>query len=169
MSILTPNSFNGGEQNIADISNDGVQENLQVFIDKYEVRFLKELLGVSLANEFIAGLAVDPIEQKWIDLRDDTDLKEMLKCYVFYWYINYQITLTSGTGEVKPSNENSNVASAYPKMVLSWNEMVKMIRLFDLSTETYPDYLRPYWRRYDRWFEGCEINEIFYYKNRYGL
>lgn len=169
MSILTPNNFNGGEQNIADISNDGVQENLQVFIDKYEVKFLKELLGVTLANEFIAGLAEDPIEQKWIDLRDATDLKEMLKCYVYYWYTNYQITFSSGTGEVKAKNENSNMASAYPKMVLAWNQMVKMARVFDLSTEIYIDYVRPYWRRYESWFDGCEVNEIFYYKNRYGL
>lgn len=169
MSILTPDSFNGGEQKVPNLSNEGVRESLQDAIDKYEARFLKELLGATLAKQFTDGLADDPIDPKWIALRDETDLKEMLLYYVWFYYTQYQITFNSGTSEVKSKNENSVPASSYPKMVYAWNQMVSLARLFDLDTQVYPDYVRPYWRRYEIWFELCEYSEIYYFKNRYGL
>lgn len=162
MTILKPSDFNGGEQAIADLSNEGARQNLQVFIDEYEIVFLRELLGLSLANEFYAGLQEDPIDQKWIDLRDTTDIKSMLKCYVYYWFIRNKITLTTGTGEVKPANENSYVTSAGEKLTRAWNKMSRNARLFDLSLTDYPTYYRPYWRCYYSWFYGCGVSEIYY-------
>ena len=52
MSIITIADFKG-ERNIAGTENSGTRENLQSFIDKYEPKFLKKLLGSALANEFI--------------------------------------------------------------------------------------------------------------------
>lgn len=173
MSILTPDSFDGGEQNVPNLSNIGVRESLQDAIDKYEKRFLKELLGDDLAKQFTDGLADDPIEQKWIDLRDNTDLKEMLLYYVWFYYTNYQITFNSGTSEVKAKNENSTPASSYPKMVYAWNQMVELTRSFNLDSNIYPDWIyalnKPYWPFYEFWYYGCGHSEIFFTKNRYGL
>lgn len=171
MSIITPNNFNGGETNIADISNAGVQENLQVFIDEYENAFLKKLLGDELAKQFIDGLAEDPIDPKWISLRDETDLKTMLKYYIWFYWQNWQITFGSGTGEVKAKNENSNPVDIYPKMVFIWNKMVELNRKFNLDVNLYPDWIyslnKPYWPWYQFWYFGCGIDEIYYPKNRH--
>lgn len=165
MSIITYTDFKG-EQNIAGTENIGTRENLQLFIDKYEREFLKELLGSVLYNQFVSGLAVLPNpDPKWIALRDEFDLKQMIVCYVYYWYIQNQTTLTASVGEVKPNNENSMAAQSWDKQVKSWNEMVKMTRFFDLDTTVYPDFVRTWWRNYDYWFCGCPVSEIYYYKN----
>lgn len=165
MSIITPNDFKGGEQAIAQLSNLGVQENVQSFIDEYETEFLKKLLGVDLYNDFIAGLALEPIPEKWVQLRDETDLKMMIKCYVYYHYMESETTTTSGTGVIKAKNENSIPANNWDKLVKAWNRMANATRLFDLSTDTYPEFTRVYWRRYDWWHCGCEVDEIYYFKN----
>lgn len=165
MSIVTYTDFKG-EQNIAGTENIGTRQNLQSFIDKYEEKFLKSLLGNVLYQDFISGLAVVPtVDPKWISLRDEFDLKQMIVCYVYYWYIQNNITLTAGTGEVKPNNENSVAAQSWDKQVKSWNEMVDIVRLFDLDTVVYPDFVRTWWRNYDYWFYSCPVNEIYYYKN----
>lgn len=57
MSIITIADFTG-QRNIAGKSNEGTRENVQSFIDKYEPKFLKKLLGSALANEFIAGITL---------------------------------------------------------------------------------------------------------------
>jgi hypothetical protein len=165
MSIIVPNDYSGGEQAIAQLSNSGVRENVQAFIDEYEPIFLKELLGTALANEFIAGLAVEPIDPKWLSLRDETDLKPALKSYIYFYYMENLTTTTAGTSEVKTANENSNPASNWDKNVKAWNKMVKITRVFDLSTDDYPDYVRPYWGFYSYWWPQCPIKEIYYYKN----
>ena len=164
MAIITIHDFKG-ERNIAQKDNPGVQELVDYFIEKYEYKFLKSLLGKTLADEFLAGLLEDPIDSKWTELRDGTDLKEMLVDYVYFFYMENMTTTTAGTGENKAKNENSTVAGNWDKNVKAWNDMVKMTRLFDLSTETYPDFKRVYWRTYDYWYCGCSVDEIYYYKN----
>jgi len=180
MSIITYTDFKG-EQTIADISNQGVMENLQWFIEEYEPQFLNLLLGDVLAAEFVAGLVLvpvdpptdpatyEPIDPIWLALRDETELKRMLVCYIYYWYMENASTLTAGTGEVKAKNENSRSVSNWGKQVKAWNKMVQKARAFDLSTDTYPDYVKPYWRKYPFWWPTCPVNEIFYFKNTLNL
>lgn len=165
MSIITPSIFTGGEQAIAQLSNTGVNQNVQSFIDEYEPEFLKELLGVTLYNEFVEGLAQDPIDPKWIALRDEMDLKLMIKCYVYYWYMINLTTTSAGTSEVKTKNENSTPVNNIDKEIKAWNKMVKKVRLFDLSTTDYPSFVRIWWNRFDWWYPTCGVSEIFYYKN----
>lgn len=170
MSIIVPNDFKG-ENTIAQVNGSvgGVNSTLQGFIDKYEPKFLRELLGTVLANEFVAGLQEDPIPQKWIELRDETDLKPMLIDYVYYWYIRNEVTSTAGMGEVKGKTDNATRTSSSDKMCRAWNEMYMMARFFDLSTDIYPNFTRQYWRNYYNWFYGCGISNIFYPINGYGI
>lgn len=173
MSIIAITDFKG-EQSIAQQSNAGVRENVQGFIDKYEPIFLKRLLGSVLANKFITGLVpvpvepatdpvtYDPIDAKWLFLRDDTDLKAMLVDFVYYWYIRDQVTFTAGTGEVKAKNENSVRVSSVDKQVKAWNEMVSMAREFDLDVEIYPDWVRK-WYNHGNWL--CTTPEIYLFIN----
>jgi len=161
MSIITISDFKG-EQSIAQTSNAGVIESTQIFIDKYEKKFLKSLLGNALYIDFVNGLLQDPIDQKWIELRDETDLKDMLVNYIYYWYDRNKTTTTNGVSETKGKTENSVVVNNIDKQVRSWNEMVDMARLFDLSTATYPNFVRQHWRNYSYWYFGCRVDEIFY-------
>lgn len=169
MSIITPSIF------IAEISipqtanyfeNGG---NLQEFIDKYEKKFLLELFGVTFYNELIAGLEEDPAPQKWTDLVNTTDLKEMIANYVYWHWKRDETTQSAGTSEVKTKTDNSTPVNSIDKQVRAWNEMVGMVRLFDLSTTTYPNFVRRYWRRYNSWFHDCEIPRIYYYENSLGF
>lgn len=165
MSIIVPSDFKG-ENTIAQIGGTvgGVDNTVQGFIDKYEKKFLKELLGTELYEEFVAGLLVQPIDVKWTDLRDTTDLKQMIIDYVYYWYMQNQATSTAGMSEVKGKTDNATPVNNVTKMIRSWNEMVEAARLFDLSTDTYPTWNRVYWRD---WYCGCnwKLPEIYNFKN----
>lgn len=151
MSIIAPIDFKG-ERTIPQLEQSHVRDNVQWFIDKYEPKFLTELLGATLYGEFKTGLTQQPIDPKWLSLRDETDLKSMIVDYVYYWYIRNWVTITAGVGEVKGKSDNATQVSSADKMVSSWNEMAKMARLFDLNTETYPNWHRVYWRN---WYFGC--------------
>lgn len=167
MSIIVPADFKA-QNSIAQREMTFVSVLVQEFIDKYEPMFLKKLLGLTLYDEFIAGLAVTPpedIDPKWIALLDTMDLKPMLVNYVYFWYMENANTLTAGISEVKPKAQNATPVNNWDKRVRAWNEMAAMTRIFDLSQVDYPDYVRPYWGRYSFWYHGCEIDEIYYYKN----
>lgn len=168
MPIITPDIFTA-EISIPQTGNYHENGgNVQEFIDKYETRFLKELFGVTFYNEFKAGLAVTPtvdIDPIWIALRDETDLKAMIANYVYYWYKRDETTQSMGISEAKPVAQNASVTNSVDKQVRSWNEMVRMVRMFDLSTTDYPNFVRRYWRRYNSWYSGCEVPEIYYFIN----
>lgn len=168
MSIIAPSIF-VAEIAIAQSENPYVDTNIQSFIDKYERKFLRdELFGATFYAEILSGLALldtNPAKAKWISLRDETDLKQMIANYVYYWYKRNETTLSAGISEVKPKAQNSDVTNSIDKQVRAWNEMVHMVRLFDLSTTTYPNWVRKYWRNYGCWYYGCEISEIYYFKN----
>jgi hypothetical protein len=57
-----------GELDIPNWSNANVAARLQLFIDKYEARFLKQLLGNDLYTDFIAGIQEDPMDELWSNL-----------------------------------------------------------------------------------------------------
>lgn len=171
MSIISPSNFKG-ERSIAQVEQQQVSQNVQWFIDKYEPIFLKKLLGDTLYKEFVDGLNEDQILPKWTDLRDGTDLKAMLIDFVYYYYQNNNLTNTGGVGESKIKSDNAIAASPYPKMINAWNEMVNMARLFDLSTDTYPNWNRFYWRKDIDCFVYCHrkcVPDIYEYKNQLGL
>lgn len=167
MSIIAPTDFKA-ENTIAQIETLPVRNLVQSFIDKYEPKFLKELLGLTLYQEFITGLEEDPVDPKWISLRDETDLKAMIVDYVYVYYLRNATTSTTGTSEVKAKNNNSTPVNSIDKQVRAWNEMVNMARLFDLSTETYPTWRRVYWRN---WWHGCNwhLPEIYKTINSLGI
>lgn len=143
MSLIDATYFKG-EILVAQRSQPEVQEALQSFIDKYEPKILNVLMGASFYALFKAGLLEDPIDDRWISLRDGTDLKQIIANYVYFWYIRNQATQTVGVGEVKPSTDNAILTSATDKTVRAWNEMVDMCRDFTLDTTIYPEWTSTY-------------------------
>ncbi|MES2593142.1 MAG: hypothetical protein V4608_14765 [Bacteroidota bacterium] len=159
--IITPADFTA-ELTIAQTENPYQHNVVQDFIDKYEPKFLRSLLGLELANDFVTGLTEDPIQTKWDNLRDNTDLKDMMKNYIYYWYKRNENTKSMGISEVKPKAENANAVDGNNKMTRAWNEMVKMNREFDLDVSVYPNWIAPNWFNNYFWHSRCGVNEIYY-------
>lgn len=65
---LIDKSYFFGDLEVAQKSQSTVEAALQWFIDEYEPKLLTELLGYELYRDFKAGLQVDPIADKWLDL-----------------------------------------------------------------------------------------------------
>lgn len=160
--IIAPSDFKA-EVTIAQTENPYMVTNVQDFIDKYEPKFLRSLLGLELATEFIAGLAVLPTpEEKWTYLRDNTDLKDMLKDYIYYWYKRNENTKSMGISEVKPKAENATTVDGNNKMVKAWNEMSNMAREFNLDIAIYPNFKKANWFYNYFWHSRCGVDPIYY-------
>lgn len=77
--MLIDRTYFIGELNIPNTHTTEIGGLLDLFIEKYETKFLNELLGYELYKAFKAGLLEDPINQKWTDLIEGveyTDLQE---------------------------------------------------------------------------------------------
>jgi hypothetical protein len=181
--IITPFDFIG-ENVIGQVTSvKAVEESVQIFIDKYEPKFLKVLLGDALYQEFVTGLipvevepptnpvTYLPIDPKWLYLRDQTDIKPMLIDYVYYWYFRNFITHTTGTAEVMAKNENSTITSAVDKMARAWNEMVDMALEFNLDKTEYPSYVEPVKNHNFSWcgHDYTPVNSIFRKVNTFNI
>ncbi len=120
---------------------------LTQFIVKYEPEYMKALLGATLYDEFIAGLAVLPTpDTKWTDLKNKlVDTTNKLSCIVPYVWNRYwtaEETKSSSLGQLLSKAENAQVVSSNTKLVRSWNDaMDQASDVFDWLTDniaTYP-------------------------------
>ena len=117
---------------------------LQYYIDKYEKRYLVELLGADLYAEFEAdvilglGVPTEPrfikiyepfqIDYNWTILYSD-GMHEMLKGFIYYEFIKDTINQTTPVGMVTPSGENSrDTNSLYQQMYTRYNDAVRMYK-----------------------------------------
>lgn len=151
--MLIDRTYFVGELNIPNTDQLAVSSLTDLFIEKYEERFLKTALGYSLYKAFKAGLQEMTIAQKWIDLRDGveyvslsgktifyrglisqpsilvpppsapSDKQSPIANYVYYWFIINSHTQTSSMGEKKSQTENAVSISPNNKLVRAWNEM----------------------------------------------
>ena len=121
--IVKPSDFQA-EISIGQVEQLDVQANVNLFIEKYEPKFLKLLLGSALAEQLRAAMEGTTPEQKWIDLAE----RVKLSCanYIYYWYQRDAVTVSAGVGEVEPKAENAVRAEVIGKMVRAWNEMVEL-------------------------------------------
>lgn len=198
MSIINYTYFQG-EINIAQLSQAGVAEDLDILIAKYEPKYLKTLLGLGFYNAFIAG--IEPIsgaEQRWLDLlygvayeykdKDyewmglQNDIEEsVIANYVYCQYLTKEAQQTVGIGQVLPKAENSVNASPTPKIVRAWNEMVNwqhsLIHYLDTHKDVYPEW-KPYPTNYKcgclwiwNYYRTCyyDLPDIFRKRNTLGI
>lgn len=115
--------------------------NLGEYINKYEHRYLVELLGSDLYDEFEAdvtlgmGLPTEPRftyifypfteDYAWTILISE-GMIEMLKGFIYYEYLKDQIVQMTPIGTVVPSGENSRDSnSLYTQMYNRYNEAVR--------------------------------------------
>ena len=127
-----------GDILIGQLSEQSVQDKVNLFINQYEPEILKGLLGyetyklVSATapeerfNELKNGAEFTDekgLLRKWEGLAR-TDKVSLIAYYVYYWYQRSQTTTTSGTGEGKTQTQNATEESPADKMFKVWNKMV---------------------------------------------
>lgn len=139
-----------------------VQEDIKNMLQVYEPEVLKSLFGLTMYKEFVDGLALDPIPDKWKNLRDgviyDDGKKEwmgfvndqkqsIIANYVYYYYTRKEVIQGVGTGNAIPKNENSTIVNPLSKQVRAWNEMVDWICQLDDFLKAHPvDYPNYKWK-----------------------
>lgn len=75
--MLIDRSYFIGEINIPNTTTTAVGGLLDWFIEKYEEKFLKEVLGYDLYKAFKAGLQEIPVQQKWTDLIEGVEYTDL--------------------------------------------------------------------------------------------
>jgi len=131
------------------------QGNIQAYIDKYEVRYLRQLLGVELCNDFIADLNIQSIPRSanFLDIYNpfaydsgynfylfngiyegtgqllSDGIKEMLLGFIYFEYAKDLVNQMTPFGNVKPKSENSDVANTlFSMMYARYNEAITTYR-----------------------------------------
>ena len=146
MANLIDNTYFWGELEIAGIDTEnnpiaeGKATELIAYTTKYQPIVLKELLSPTVYDQFIGGLATEPIADKWKELRDMIVMTgsktSPLANYVYWKWIRGHVSYSSTSGEVIPTFENASLASVNMKMIRAWNEAVEMWQdIVDFLTE----------------------------------
>lgn len=160
--MLIDKSYFIGELNIPNVDYLDGESMLTDLLQDTEPKFLQSLMGYDLFKQFTAGILVDPMLQKWADIKNgvefsgfdgrlknwkglvNDDKKSPLAYYTFYQYMKRTVTQTAAMGEVRTKNENSELVAPAPKMARIWNQMVEqniLLREFlNVNYATYGDY-----------------------------
>lgn len=132
---------------------------LQSIIDKYEVEYLKTILGYSAYVSFINGLEdgdindalndgatyvdSDGITQKWEGF--SVIGKSPIAAYIFFKYLELNSQTTTGVGQVQSVTENASRFTPIYRMVDAWNDMVAMNKHLHAylyaNRADFPDYV----------------------------
>lgn len=120
---------------------------LNLMIKKYEVPFLKDLLGETLYGDYVAAMALSPTSGPWFDLdaqiySEDSPLyKSPVANYVYCKFWKTAHTVTTQVGEMAGKIENADKVSIGQKMIDAWNDMVDMVEdIRDFLDENSADY-----------------------------
>jgi len=121
---------------------------LQDYIDKYEKRYLIELFGANLYDEFISDLDGSNIPQSpnfikvfnpfyenltFRQLIISEGIKEMLKGFIYFEYSKDLINQMTPYGNVRPISENSEpVSTLYSMIYARYNEAIKSYKAIQM-------------------------------------
>ena len=130
------------------VVTDAAIENLNWYIATYEPKYLRLVLGETLYNAMIAGLAANPIDARWTALKnkliDSTNKLSCITGYVFYHAERGRFTSSVQGGQAKAKGTNSEIVTntqpmrtAYDESIISGAEL--RIWLSDNSA-TYPEF-----------------------------
>lgn len=160
MANLIDHTYFVGEISLPAQVLQGDYADINPFIVKYEREALIDLVGYTLYKELKAGIdAGDPYNaEKWkrlitgheyeIDYLGDTylvkwnglinsELISLLAYYIYFKYVQFHVTHTSGFGELIQQAENASKVSPSQKMVNAWN------RFIDLRGDPSDDLINP--------------------------
>lgn len=137
--IVSVSDFGSGKYELHRGLFDNVK--IQNYIDKYEKRYLLELLGVELYNEFHSDLIAGggyPTEARFQEIYEPLNfdysfeiylsegIKEMLIGFIYFEFVKDLINQMTVNGNVLPVGENSEPArTLYTTMYDRYNMSVK--------------------------------------------
>lgn len=166
--IVDVTYFQSGQIFIPQLSEPSQAASLQVFIDTLEHEFLEMLLGYELYNavrteataritDLIEGKTYTNrlgVPDKWKGLKfaDGAGKRSLIANYIYYKWLQKEISATTATGEKKINVINAMIADSVDKQCGAWNEMVNWVRemweFLYVEQDTYPEYfnsnLKPY-------------------------
>lgn len=132
--------------NLTDLGPVGtsLQTQLQRYINRWEPEYLKMVLGETLYNEAIAGLAVVPVDAKWTALKakfvDATNKLSPIADYIYRKLVQKKKIFWIQTGEGE-----GTVQFTRESLSSSWNDMVyatvDIVEWLEDNSITYPNYL----------------------------
>jgi hypothetical protein len=139
--FLTPTDFTGKYE-----LHTGMYDTakLQSYIDKYEVRYLRELLGVTLYNEFVSDLTIQYVPKSpnflqlynpfaedvnMYQMLESDGMLEMLKGFIYFEYSKDLMMQQTTYGGVQQTAENSKVLNTLQSLIYNrYNEAVRTYR-----------------------------------------
>jgi hypothetical protein len=155
--FLTPSDFTGKYELSQGMYNTGP---LLEYIEKYEKRYLLDLLGAELYKLLEADSLgpADPIEPRFlvifnsllydygVNVYESGGIKEMLKGFIYFEFLRDTISQATINGNVRPVGENSAENSTlYSTIWVRYNEGVKSYQAIQkyifLNPENY-DYTK---------------------------
>ena len=128
----------------------GTLADINPYIVKYERQALIDLVGYTLYKELKVAIdagAPDYSSTKWkrlitgheyeIEYLGETHLVKwnglinsdkvsLLAYYIYYYYLKFHVTHSSGLGEIVASAENAAKVSASQKMTNAWNRFIEL-------------------------------------------
>jgi Ni,Fe-hydrogenase I cytochrome b subunit len=129
-----------------------VQSKITLLIDRWEVAFLRKMLGKAFADEFLTHAA--DTSGIWHNLKDKiyitptapaTAYRSPVACYVYNFYLKSMLSVTTGSGEGKAKIDGSDSISSWQKIITNWNDMVDQIielrQWLDDNASTYTTYI----------------------------
>jgi hypothetical protein len=141
---------------VKDIAIPNIDEFVNTFqseIELYEKEVLRSLLGYRLWKEFTDALAGgDPIDQKWLDLRDgaefsfevdgvtvntkwegliNSDKRSLIAYYVYCKSRENGLSTTTSINDVVGIPENAEKVNNSSKLVTAWNNFIKLYGSLD--------------------------------------
>lgn len=147
MANLIDTSYFVGEISLPGQVLTGDFADINPYIIKYEREALIDLIGYSLYKELKAEIDASAYTEKWdrlvngheytIDyLGDDqivkwnglvnSDKVSLLAYYIYFKYVQFHTTHTSGIGELIQNAENAVKSSPSQKMVNAWNRFIEL-------------------------------------------
>src|SRR5687768_15622857 len=126
--FVTAQDFKKTPYRIPNLDDPEIGADFQNFVNETEEEILSEILGPTLYAQLTAGLLVDPIEPKWVRLRDGftsiynggkykwVGFVKLLKPIIYAMWLSEKNTSVVGEGEVVVvDNESSTQVTSDQK------------------------------------------------------
>jgi hypothetical protein len=180
--LIQPSDFEIGIYSIPNAvsvnAGEGVNAELQEFINESTQDLLLSALGKTQFAEFDAITSIGIADQKWQDFVDGKGtykgIKSVLKPYIYSGWLAHDNVKYTSAGGSKSSTRGSNVASLVSKHVDAYNKFVDRYHGGDIVR--YWSYNRMIASNRDSLYQFMSENDIsvddfipFEYINRYGL
>jgi hypothetical protein len=144
------------------------EANLSDYIIKFESEYLTRLLGETLYENFMAGIAVESPLQIWVDLKEAlthelTTKLSPIAYYVYCFLMEEGQTSTTIKGEKEVRADRTVSASAAKKVVNAWHWM-------EVYSERFYKWLYCHWGAYREYAENGRMRVYnFGSRNEFGI